>query len=162
MPKRVGTAALFGSNAGVKRLQVPDNPLMPQYDFTVEGYVLLHSVAAKDEPRTIVSRWNGRKDQPGWSLGVSGHQAAGGARNVILELIGDAAEDGMGGYECLFSGLRLELDVPYYIAVSVRLGDTSETGITFYARELTAGAPLQTATRFLTKLPRTTNPICRW
>ena len=35
--------------------------------------------------------------------------------------------------------------MPYYIAISVRLGDTSETGITFYARELTAGAPLQTA-----------------
>ena len=75
---------------------------MPQYDFTVEGYVLLHSAAAKDEPRTIVSRWNGRKDQPGWSLGVSGQKADDGARNLMLELIGDAAEDGMGGYEHLF------------------------------------------------------------
>ncbi len=31
------------------------------------------------------------------------------------------------------------------MGVSVRIGDTSESGVTFYAKELTAGAPLQSA-----------------
>src|SRR3989449_11596736 len=31
-------------------------------------------------------------------------------------------------YEAIPSGLSLELDRPYYVAVSVRIGDTSESG----------------------------------
>ena len=40
--------------------------------------------------------------------------------------------------------MRLEFGTPYFVAVSVRIGDTSETGITFYLKELTTGADLQT------------------
>lgn len=63
----------------------------------------------------------------------------------MLELIGDPAEDGEGGYDPIASGLRLELDTPYFVAVTVRIGDASETGVTFYLKELTTGAALQTA-----------------
>ena len=75
----------------------------------------------------------------------SGKKSGGPPQSLALELIGDPAEDGAGGYEAIPSGLRLELDTPYYVAVSVRIGDTSETGVTFYMKELTAGVPLQTA-----------------
>jgi hypothetical protein len=138
-----GMAAAFHPGSSQTRLQVPDNHLMPQYDFTIEAFVLLRSVDSGAEPRTIVSRWDGRKDQPGWSLGVAGKKPSG--PGLALELIGDPAEDGAGGYEAISSGLRLELDTPYYVAVSVRIGDISETGVTFYLKELTAGAPVQTA-----------------
>ncbi len=144
MPKRAGTAAAFRPGDGQTRLQVPDNPLMPQYDFTIEACVLLRSIDKGAEMRTILSRWDGRKDQPGWSLGVAGKSANCPPQSLVLELIGDTTEEGDGGYEAIPSGIHLELDTPYEIAVSVRIGDTSETGITFYARELTAGAPLRT------------------
>jgi len=143
-PGRSGTAAVFKTTGGQTRLLVPDNHLMPQYDFTIEAFVTLRSIEEGDGVRTIASRWDGRKDQPGWSLGLSGKSAPrpGG---LMLELVGDAAEDGTGGYESISSGLRLEPNTPYYVAASVRLGDTNETGITFYLKELSPGASLQTA-----------------
>ena len=144
MPKRSGTAAQFRPGSSQSRLQVPDNNMMPQYDFTIEAYVLLRSTDAGVEPRTMVSRWDGRKDQPGWSLVVAGKKSNQ-PQTLVLELIGDPAEDGSGGYEAIASRLQLELDTPYYVAVSVRIGDTSETGVTFYVKELTAGADMRTA-----------------
>jgi hypothetical protein len=144
MPGRAGHAALFKPEGKQTRLLVPDNHLMPQYDFTVEAFVMLNSLHTGDEPRTIVSRWDGRKDQPGWSLGIAGQKSPA-PQTLALELIGDAAEDGTGGYETVSSGIRLELNKPYFVAVSVRLGDTSDTGLTFYVKDLTPGASLQTA-----------------
>ncbi len=146
MPRRNGsTAALFKPTGTQTRLIVPDNHLMPTYDFTVEAYVVLHSVDDGTAVRSIVSRWDGRKDQPGWSFGVTGRKASGKPQSLVLELIGDTAEDGTGGYDTIVSGLRLELDIPYFVAVSVRIGDPSETGVTFYLKELTTGTELQSA-----------------
>ncbi len=146
MPRRTGSrAALLQPTGAQTRLQVADNPLMPSYDFTIEAYVVLRSVDEGATIRTIVSRWDGRKDQPGWSLGVTGLKPGGKPQSLVLELIGDPAEDGAGGYDVISSNLRLELDTPYYVAVSLRIGDTSETGVTFYRKELTAGAALATA-----------------
>ena len=144
MPGRPGTAAVFRPENGQTRLQVPDNHLMPQYDFTLEAFVLLKSADQGDALRTVVSRWDGRNNQPGWSLGVTG-DTAGPVHSLALQLIGDPAEDGEGGYELITSGLRLELNQPYYVAVSVRIGDTSESGVTFYTKELAERAELRTA-----------------
>jgi len=145
IPNRSGTAAVFHPGSGQTRLQVPDNPLMPQYDFTIEAYVLLRSVDNGAGLRTILSRWNGRPDQPGWSFGVAGKSASLPPGTLMLELIGDTTEDGTGGYEAISSGIRLDIDTPYYVAVSLRIGDKSETGLVFYVKELTAGAPIRPA-----------------
>jgi hypothetical protein len=144
MPGRVGSAAVFKPGGGQTRLQVPDNSLMPQYDFTIEAFIVLESIHQGTEPRTILSRWDGRKDQPGWSLGITGKKSAT-PRSVVLELIGDPAEDGAGGYEAIQSGLQIELNKPYFVSVSVRIGDTSETGVTFFLKQLVDGAPMQVA-----------------
>lgn len=48
--------------------------------------------------------------------------------------------------EVVPSGLRLELDRPYFVAVSVDLDDPSDRGIEFFVRDLSQpDAPLQTA-----------------
>jgi hypothetical protein len=144
MPGRVGSAAAFKPMGGQTRLQIPDNSLMPQYDFTAEAFIVLQTIHEGLEPRTIVSRWDGRKDQPGWSLGVAGKKSAA-PRSIVLELIGDPAEDGAGGYEAISSGLKIELNKPYFVAVSVRIGDTSETGVTFFLKELAPDAAMRVA-----------------
>ena len=137
MPSRTGTAAVFLTDKGQTRLQIPDNHLLPQYDFTLEAYVVLRSADEGGATRTLISRWDGRENQPGWALGVAGMKTGAHPRTLVLELIGDTAEDGTGGYEKIASDLALELNVPYFVAVSVRLEDTSESGITFYAKALT-------------------------
>src|SRR5262249_18514967 len=136
MPGRSSNAALFQPDSPQTRLLVPDNPLMPQNDFTIEAYVLLRGPDEAAQFRSIVSRWDGRKNQPGWSLGVAGKNSDYAAQTLVLELIGDLAEEGAGGYEAISSGLRIEPGKPCYVAVAVRLGDTSETGVTFYVKEL--------------------------
>jgi hypothetical protein len=140
MPGRSGAAAVFEPESPQARLLVPDNPLMPQNDFTIEAYVMLTGDDPQAPFRSIVSRWDGRKNQPGWSLGVAGKNSEYPAQTVVLELIGDTAEEGAGGYEAIPSGLVIQRDKAYYLAVSVRLGDSSETGVTFYLKELGAGA----------------------
>jgi hypothetical protein len=145
MPGRTGTAALFATEGSQQRLQVPDNHLMPQNDFTVEAYIQLRSSDPGSTLRTMVSCWDGRMNQPGWSLGVAGNKSESRARNLVLELIGDTAEDGTGGYESIASGLSVELGKSYYVAVSIRMEDTSEGGATFYLKELRPGAQLQIA-----------------
>ena len=88
MPRRSGsTAALFKPTGAQTRLQVPDNHLMPSYDFTVEAFIVLRSVDDGAGVRTIASRWDGRKDQPGWSFGVSGNKSPGKPQSLVLELI---------------------------------------------------------------------------
>ena len=53
---------------------------------------------------------------------------------------------GGAGYEVIASDLRPELNKPYYVAVSVRIADTSPSGITFYLKDLSdPNSPLQTA-----------------
>jgi hypothetical protein len=119
-------------------LQIPDNHLMPQYDFTIEAFIVLRSKSKNGALRTIASRWDGRQNQPGWSFGV-------GDQGLVLELIGDPAEDGVGGYETVPSGLNIKLNKTYYVAATVRLGDPSDTGVTFYSKELSSGEELRTA-----------------
>ncbi len=143
MPHRPGLAAVFKPESRQTRLQVPDNHLMPQYDFTIEAFILLNSIDKNGPMRTIASRWDGRQNQPGWSFGVETKSAEG--PQLMLELIGDPAEDGDGGYESVRSGISLELKEPYYVAATVRLGDTSDSGVTFYAKRLSQDSRLLTA-----------------
>src|SRR5712691_8602034 len=145
MPGRSGKAAVFKTEGNQMRLQVPDNHLMPQYDVTIDEFILLRSTDNSGALRTMVSRWDGRQNQPGWSVGVTGTKSVYPTESLVLELIGDPAEDGAGGYEMIPSGLSIELDKPYYLAVSVRIGDTSDTGVTFYMKELAPDATLRTA-----------------
>ncbi len=145
MASRSGMAAAFKPDSGQMRLQVPDNHLMPQYDFTIETFIVLHSTDDGASLRTIVSRWDGRQNQPGWSLGIAGKKSDCAPRSLVLELIGDAAEDGVGGYEAIPSGIAIDLEKPYYAAVTVRMGDITDSGVTFYVKELTPAAAMRTA-----------------
>ena len=85
--------------------------------------------------RTIASHWNGSKTSPGWALGVTGKKSSSKPQTLVLQLTGELGE-GSGGYEAVFSGLNIELNKPYFVAASVHLADTNETGITFYAKDV--------------------------
>ena len=136
LPGRSGKAARFESGTSQSRLQIPDNPSLPAYDFTVEAFVVLNSLYEDAAVRTIAARWDSKTDQPGWSFGVTSQKSAYTPRNLILQLVGDQAEDGVPGYEVVPSGLHLELGRPYYVAVTVRLADTTKAGVTFYVKDL--------------------------
>jgi len=106
-------------------------------DFTIQTTVMLHSLYPDASVRTIIAGWSGNNSERGWSLGVTSTKSAYQPRNLILQLIGSRTDpNSEPEYEVIASNLRLELNKPYSIAVSVDLDDTAEEGITFYLKDL--------------------------
>ncbi len=113
-----------------------DSSALPEGDFTVSAVVLLRSLYPDASVRTIISQWDGDTVHPGWSLGVTSTKSKHTPRNLILQLVGKTTA-GAAAYEVVPSGLHLELDRPYVVAVSARVSDTGPEGITFAVRDLT-------------------------
>jgi mono/diheme cytochrome c family protein len=135
LPYREGKAAVLQPKTMQEILVVPDSPTLPANDFTIEAFVLLHSTYDDASVRTIAAHWDGNQSHPGWGLGVTSKNSQNKPQTVVLQLSSGATKDGA-GYEPVFSGLRVELNKPYYVAVSVSLSDTNETGVTFYLKDL--------------------------
>src|SRR5262249_34417190 len=135
MPYREGRAAVLQADSPQVRFQVPKLSPALDGDFTVEAFVLLRSLYDDASVRTIISKGRGRKTGPGWSLGVTGRKSAFKPQTLVLQLMGDSAKHGTDS-ENIFSGLHIALNKPYFVAVSVSLGDADKKGITFYAKDL--------------------------
>ncbi|HEY7117476.1 MAG TPA: DUF1553 domain-containing protein, partial [Tepidisphaeraceae bacterium] len=143
MPQ-LGSQAIYIRNARLDdtlRLATPAH--MPTGDFTVEAYVLLDSLYDDAKVRVIASQWDGRPDHPGWALGVTSAKSKYEPQNLVLQLACDPRQDG-GGYEVIPSDFKIELHKTYYVAVSVKLHDTTDAGVTFYLKDVTdMDAPLK-------------------
>jgi mono/diheme cytochrome c family protein len=145
IPYRDGKAAVMAPRSTQERLMVVNNDSFPTEDFTVEAFVLLRSLYEGSEVRTIASHWGGKNSEPGWALGVSSLKSMRRPQTLVLQLSGkDAA--GKALYEPIFSDLHINLNKPYFVAVTVNLTNTSEGGVTFYAKDLSNDdEPLQVA-----------------
>jgi mono/diheme cytochrome c family protein len=136
MPQ-LGSQAIYvrnGRTDDMLRLASPAG--MPVEDFTVEAYVLLDSLYDDASVRVIASQWDGKNDHPGWALGVTSTRSRFEPQNLILQLACDPKKPG-GGYEVIHSDFRVELHKTYYVAVSVRMRETAEAGVTFYLKDMT-------------------------
>jgi mono/diheme cytochrome c family protein len=127
-------------------IDLPDTGVLPQADFTIRAVVLLRSLYEDAKVRTIVATWSGDPMQPGWSLGVTSMKSRYEPRKLILQLVGKTIDADNIHYEVVPSNLRVELNRPYFVAVSVDLDDLSNRGVTFYLRDLSRpDAPLEAA-----------------
>lgn len=148
-PERVSRVAKFPSSrsALVLNSKQPTSiqiaPIKDLYgqmangDFSIEAVVLLKSLYPDASVRTIVANWSNKNSERGWSLGVTSTKSAYKPRNLILQLIGSRNDQqGKPEYEVVASNLRMDLNKPYYVAVSIKLDDTSKQGITFYLKDL--------------------------
>ena len=135
IPYRDGKAAVMAPRSAQERLMVANNDTFPTEDFTIEAFVLLRSLYEGSEVRTIASHWGGKNTEPGWALGVSSLKSMRRPQTLVLQLSGTDA-DGKKLYEPIFSDLHINLNKPYFVAVTVNLTNTSEGGVTFYAKDL--------------------------
>ncbi len=135
LPYREGKAAVLQPETMQNMFVVPDSPTLPAGDFTLEAFVLLRSTYDDASVRTIAAHWDGNQNHAGWGLGVTSKKSQNKPQTLVLQLSSDAAKGGE-GYEPVFSGLRVELNKPYFVAVTVSLSDTNETGVTFYLKDL--------------------------
>jgi hypothetical protein len=135
MPYREGRAAVMQPNGMQNKFEVPNSGSLVADKFTVEAFVLLKSVYDDAAVRTIAATWDGKENSPGWSLGVTGRKSKNRPQTLVLQLAGEPME-GSTGVEAIFSGLNIELNRPYFVAVSVDLAKTNESGITFFSKDL--------------------------
>lgn len=142
--KDLGNALHLAESMGHKGVSAGNDKSLPKADFTIEAYVKLESLYPDATVRTIVSRWDNNKSNAGWAFGVTSTKSAYKPRNLILQFIGKN-EAGKMTYEVIPSNLHLELNKSYYVAASVKLDDQSESGVTFYVKELKQDAELQIA-----------------
>ncbi|MFP6764421.1 MAG: DUF1553 domain-containing protein, partial [Planctomycetaceae bacterium] len=126
--------------------RVPFQESLPGTDLTIEAVIQLDTLYPSANVRTIVSHWDGDSAHRGWSFGVTSEKSGYQPRNLILQLTGRADGQPQPHYEVIASNLRPELGKPYYVAVSVDIDDTDQTGIRFYMQDLSrAKQPLQAA-----------------
>jgi hypothetical protein len=135
IPFRDGNALVLDPKGPMRRAEAPDDPRLPAGDFTIEAFIVLRSTFDDAQVRTIASHWTGDKTKPGWSFGVTSRRSAFKPQMLVLQLWGEDAE-GRPAYEPIFSSLNIELNKPYFVALSVKLADTSPSGITFYTKDL--------------------------
>jgi len=149
IPDGEGQAALLSPQGPQRWLEVPHRPPLNTDDFTLEATILVRSVLNDDSMRTIVAKWEGDERKPGWSFGVTGRGADRSPQTLALHLIGrKGAEQGLRS-ELVGSNQQLQLERPYYAAVSVRLANQGPGQITFYLKDLAdEDAPLR-----ITKVP---------
>jgi len=142
LPYREGRGVIVGAVGPRPALSVPDDPKMPAGDFTVESFIVLKSLYDDASVRPIAARHGGDKEKPGWAFGVTSKKSAYKPQTLVLQLWGaDAA--GKPDYQPLFSDLHIDLDKPYFVAVSVKPADGS---VTFFAKDLSNDdEPMQSA-----------------
>ncbi len=135
IPFHEGKAAVLTPGGVQARFQIPQNAKLPSEAFTLEAFVYLRSVFEDGQVRTIAAHGNGDLKGDGWTLGVTGKKSAYRPQNLVLQLWGQDAK-GKAAYEAIFSGLHLQLNRPYYVAVAVNVQDASDKGVTFYLKDL--------------------------
>ncbi len=140
MPDRGGQAARLRNGHVEDRLRLSDMRSFPEADFTIEAIVILDSLFEDAQVRVIASQWDGNLEHRGWSLGITSEKSKHQPRNLVLQLVGNA------GYEVIPSDLRIALHKTHYVAASVKIAETGESGITFTLLDLSdPEAPLRTA-----------------
>jgi hypothetical protein len=128
MAFRDGHAASFIPRSAQERFIVPDSPSLPKADFTIEAFIMLRSVYADAKVRTIVSQWDGNKGHPGWSLGVTGMTSRNKPQTLVLSSRAINHGRRSDPIEPVFLGMHIDLNKPYFIAVSVDLDDADREG----------------------------------
>jgi hypothetical protein len=135
MPYREGRAAVLQAGMNGPKLVIPETDKFPTEDFAVEGFIVLRSMFEDASVRTIASQGTGELNRSGWSFGVTSKKSAYKPQVLVLQMWGKNADDKW-DYEPVFSNLHIELNKPYFVAVSVDLSHTDKQGVTFFAKDL--------------------------
>lgn len=135
IPFHDGKAAVITPGGPQARFQLPDAARLPDNAFTIEAYVYLRSIFEDGQVRTVAAHWNGDTKSAGWAFGVTGKKSAYKPQTLVLQLWGKDAAD-KPAYDAIFSGLSLQLNRPYFVAVAVNLKDASDKGVTFFVKDL--------------------------
>ena len=134
-PYRDGWAAVLTPDGAQRRLEAPIPSATPVGSFSIEAYQLLRSFGGHREPSPIAGKRAGGRKRGGWEFGVYQPDKNIDAGVLALRMAG---QDSSGRFtdETYYSELRINLEKPYYLAVTVQLADPEKCAVIFYAKDL--------------------------
>ncbi len=136
VPYRDGQAVLFEDQPQQERFQVPADNRLDVDDFTFEAIFQLRSVYESGAVRTLGAKMARLDSRSGWLFGISGKGSRRKPQTLVLQVFGVNAE-GRHQEVVLFSDHHLELNKPYYAAVSVQMKTPETSGvIEFHVKDL--------------------------
>ncbi|EMI53067.1 DUF1553 domain-containing protein [Rhodopirellula sallentina] len=146
LPYRDGQAIRFQIDDPSLVLSIRHAPELNLSDFTIETFFQLRSIASSGSVRSIVSKWNAKKNPVGWNFGVTGKGSRRKPQTLVMHMFGQL-RSGKLGEAAVFSDQHIALDTPYYASASVRLATDDKPGkVTFFLKDLSNDdEPLQIA-----------------
>ena len=104
--------------------------------FTIEGVVVPRSVDEGATVRTVAALGSTDKAKPSWRFGITGLKSRRSPMVLVLQAFGPL-RDGSHGEAVHFSGLRVELNKPYFVSAAVRYASKERPGeVTFSIKDL--------------------------
>ena len=137
LPYRDGQAVIVNPEDKPLRMAIDSTDAMNSTEFTIEACFQVRSIYDTGAVRTIAAKWNGDNKQVGWMLGVTGKGSRRKPQTLVMQLFGKS-QDGSLKEAALFSDQNIELNTPYFVAVTFKPATTvSESGVvTFHLKNL--------------------------
>ncbi|MFH5804040.1 DUF1549 domain-containing protein [Alienimonas sp. DA493] len=105
--------------------------------FTVEAFFQINSVYESGSVRTLVSKWDGGRSEPGWGFGVTGKGSRRKPQTLVMQMFGRAPGGGGVQEAAIFSDQHIDLNTPYYAAAAVLPATKDKPGtVTFILKDL--------------------------
>lgn len=134
MPYRNGQSVVFHADQPSPFYVADDKQLKPENN-TIEVFFQIRSIYESGAVRTLVSKWSGKVPEPGWIFGVTGQGSRRKPQTLVFRTFGQRS-DGSVGDEIIFSDQHIQLNTPYYAAVSFHVTGEQAGTIDFYLKDL--------------------------
>jgi hypothetical protein len=137
LPYRDGQAILVSAEEKPVRMARESTAELNPQEFTFEACIQIRSIFDSGAVRTIASKWNGDGKTSGWTFGVTGKGSRRKPQTLVMQVFGRSA-DGSVKEAAIFSDQHIELNTPYFVAVSFRAGAsaTEKGSVTFHVKNL--------------------------
>ena len=134
MPYRNGQSVVFNAKKPSPFYVADDKRLNPE-NCTIEAFFQIRSIYDSGAVRTLISKWSGKVSEPGWLFGVTGRGSRRKPQTLVFRSFGEK-KNGAVGDEIVFSDQHIELNTPYYAAVSFHVSGERAGTIDFYLKDL--------------------------
>ena len=136
IPNRDGQAARLEMDHRTPFVATGTEGLDFSKGFTVEAVIVPRSVSDSGALRVIAAKGTGGSKESYWQLGITGLRSRRAPMVLALQAYG-TLQDGSFGEAVHFSGLRIEMNKPYFVSAAVRYATAESAGeVTFAVKDL--------------------------
>ena len=136
IPNRDGQAVYMAKDHTTPLVAAGTHKLDLTKGFTIEGVILPRSVSEGATVRTIAALGSTDKNKASWRFGITGIKSRRSPMVLVLQAYGPL-RNGTHGEAVAFSGLRVELNNPYFVSAAVRYATKTAPGeVAFSIKDL--------------------------